>query len=818
LVTESWITDSINIHNFHWQNFSFFSQSRRNRKGGGVCIWCKNIYNPLLLTNDSSKFADDIDTLALAVTVKNLKIIIVLLYIPPQYNHSDDIDLQLCEWLNNEITIISYDGLIVCGDTNRVNLNILQGEYNLKNIVTEPTRNNAILDKIFVNESLLPSYSTVNILDPIASSDHNAIFVKGSVPECSNNKNTKLSLVYDFRNSFLPHIDNHFAAFPKFDASNLANVNIIAENFYNIAYQTLNELPAKVIKRTITDKPWINNKIKSLINDRWKAYRNKNFAKYEHLKEKVKLAICSAKKNWISSETKGKNLWSIVRKIEGKKNSQSQYTIDNIEEITTQAKEIYCSNDFSNQVINFSASTTNISTNEIYLDCVKELSSINLRKSVGVDEIPNKFYRTFLPFLIDPIVHLAALSIKQSDFPNSLKMAYIIPIPKKSASDVTNFRPISVLNTIARVVEKIIFKFYEAKIYNAYGTNQFGFTSGSSTTIALIFILETINKLMKLKHISGCLIVAVDLTKAFDKVNHTILVKKLQSFTDEPFAKLIQSYLSNRKACIKIQNTVGDSFSINKGVPQGSCLGPALFCIYMSDLQPLHQSTTMVKYADDVTLILPVNENTEKILEDEIENIKIWCNNNEMVVNPSKTQALPILKKEKNFTATNIQCMDKISLLGFTLDKNLSFDEHFIKAVSKGSRNLYLLKQLRQCLQIKDLQYVFQAKITSIINYGLPAIPNVSFSAKQKIAKLYKRCFMIMQSGQTEENSTQETQKKQTLKLFQQIADNKAHPLHNFLPKRSHTGRYLLPKIQSQFSHNSFAVQGAILFNKLFIR
>jgi len=818
MVTESWISDSTNINNFRWQNFSFFSQSRKHKKGGGVCIWCKNIYKPMLLTNDSIKLANDIDSLALAVTVNNSKIIIILLYIPPQYNHSDDIDLQLCDWLNSEVANTFYDGLIVCGDTNRVNLDILEGEYNLKNIVTEPTRNHAILDKIFINDFLLPHYSEVNILDPIASSDHNAIFVKGHVPEISDEKNTKLSLVYDFRNSFLPHVDNLFAAFPKFDASDLSDVNIITEKFYNTAYQTLNQLPVKFIKRTISDKPWINNKIKSLINDRWKAYRNKNFTKYEHLKQKVKSAIKSAKNNWISSKTKGKNLWSVVRQIEGKKVSQNQYTIKNIEDITRQAKEIYCSQDHPSQLNNFPAFTTNISTVDLYMHCVKELSSINTKKSIGLDEIPNKFYCTFLPFLIDPILHLATLSIKQSEFPNALKTAYIIPIPKKSASDVINFRPISVLNTIARIIEKIIFKFYEPIIYNAYGINQFGFTSGSSTTVALIYILGTINKIMNFKQISGCLIVAVDLTKAFDKVNHTILVQKLKNYTNDPFAKLIQSYLSNRQACIKIQNTVSDSFSINRGVPQGSCLGPALFCIYMSDLLPVHSTTTIVKYADDISLILPVDGNTEKVLEDELQNINTWCIKNEMVVNQSKTQALPILKKGKCFTSTKIKCYETISLLGFTVDKNLKFDEHFAKAVAKGSRSIYLLKQLRHFMQVRDLQYVFEAKITSIINYGLPAIPNISFYSKQKIGKLYKRCLTIIQSTQPEERSTDETRKRQTLKLFQQIKDNKNHRLYCFLPKRSHTGRYLIPKTQSQFSHNFFAVQGAILFNKCYIR
>jgi len=769
-VTESWLHDSSFTGHLQWSGYSFFSKVRQGKRGGGVCLWCKNQWKPKLIDyKDSEQLSNLIDFIPISFSTDSFNVALILVYIPPSLNDNKDIELLLSDWIDAHIDKDRYPNLIICGDVNRVNLDILKGEYNLHNIIKDSTRGNATLDKVYLSPELMQRYKNVSVVDPIASSDHKAVLISTeNKEEVHSTGFVKYNLVYDFRKVDFLFTTRQTDLLSSITSINCNDINQYTSHFYHTINSILNTIPTKVVRRTHNDKPWISDKIKSLINDRWAAFRRKQFPKYNHLKEKIKKEISLAKKNWLTNKwNKSKDLWSVVRFIEGKSTKSRMYCKTQLPALAQIAQDLYFD---TNQNTSVSSTLTqkgnhqSISFMDIFQSCLTALGSINIKKSIGADQIPNKFYKVFLPFIINPLSHFVCVILKTSSFPDSLKEAFILPIPKASPSDINNFRPISILNTLARLIEKVIFQYYESTIYNAYGANQFGFRAGSSTSIALIFIFECVKKIMDQNNNDGCLLIAIDLSKAFDNVNHATLIDKLNHHTNLSFTNLIKSYLSNRKARIKIDEMSGPEFIINKGVPQGSCLGPALFCIYISDLRPALPTSTLVKYADDVTLVLPINDDISNSLKIEMDNINKWCSDNRMQINMNKTQALPILKKGKTFNCTEITCTDEILLLGFKFDHHLSFNAHFAKAV-KASRNIYLLKTMKYCVPQKALHSIFTAKIRSFVEYGLPSITHISSFALFMIRRLYKRCLRIIDINTSSSTDIEETQKSQKLKL-----------------------------------------------------
>jgi len=739
-------------------------------------------------------------------------------FLIPLLNNDQDIEISLCGWLDKNIHHLSYNGLIICGDVNRVNLDIMQGEFNVTNIITENTRDNAVLDKFFINDALSSFYTEATITDPLASSDHKTILIFNNTSEHTKSVDHTVNIVYDFRLSYTIQINEMLCDLSHLQLPINDSIDLFTNTIYDNIYECLSCLPMKLVRRTTNDKPWMTDKIKSLINDRWKAYRRNNLPKYNHLKEKTKIEIKRAKQNWLSNTRKGSDLWTVVKFAEGKNTKTNTYDPDKLHDITTAAIKIYTSGPSPINNSLPAKSHLKINSTDIFEYCLHALTSIKTKKAIGLDQVPNKFYKSFLPYIIDPFIRLTQAVLSRCEFPNTLKHAYIIPIPKKKSSDTQNFRPISILNTLARCLEKAIFCFYENSFYSCYGVNQFGFRRGSSTTIALIYILEKVNDIMKQENSTGCLIIAVDLSKAFDRVNHSILVNKLINKDKLSLAALINSYLLHRTACIKIGKKQGDRFPVNRGVPQGSSLGPALFCTYMNDLMPKNPSTTLVKYADDITLIIPINAQIHENIETELANINDWCHRNEMIINTAKTQALPILKRNKTFSTRKIRCFDSIKILGFSIDKHLSFTTHFQKSVSRASQNIHVLKVLRNCVSQSDLFTIFTAKIKAVVEYGIEAIPNISSSSLYLIQRLYKRCFYFINNNISSNSDITHSKEKRALKLFKSILTDKTHSLHLFLPLRSHTGRFILPVITNERSHRSFFVFCALLFNKSFNR
>ena len=291
-----------------------------------------------------------------------------------------------------------------------------------------------------------------------------------------------------------------------------------------------------------------------------------------------------------------------------------------------------------------------------------------------------------------------------------MKCANVITLHKKGAkNDTNNYRPISLLNSFSKILEKAVsfqlIKHLDAN--NILYKNQFGFRKKHSTVHAIIDFIHKLEELKNKNDKVAC--VFIDLMKAFDTTSHTIILKKLNliGVKDEAL-NWFKNYLNNRKQRVKIGETFSDFLNINLGVPQGSILGPLLFSIYINDFPEINKLLAVL-FADDTTIILnsPNNQLLKEHANSKLEASSEWFNNNELTLNALKTRVIHYNNKdppELKIENTNIEIVHSknnkestFKFLGFNINEKMqTLDEHILKISKKLISANYALKNLKK--------------------------------------------------------------------------------------------------------------------------
>ncbi len=227
----------------------------------------------------------------------------------------------------------------------------------------------------------------------------------------------------------------------------------------------------------------------------------------------------------------------------------------------------------------------------------------------------------------------------------SVKNAIIHSVFKSGNNlDPSNYRPISILTIFSKILEKLfysrLFSFIDK--HHILHPNQFGFQPKKSTSLAVANVLSTlINKINTNKHVA---LILFDLRKAFDLINHKLLIKKLQHYGIRGIAsEWLASYLANRMQKVKSNGLLSDLKYINTGVPQGSILAPLLFIIFVNDIfQLTSENYDIFLYADDTAVIISCKDSHQfqRLIDSFTTNYLLWCNNNGIMINPNKSEYL----------------------------------------------------------------------------------------------------------------------------------------------------------------------------------
>ena len=460
-----------------------------------------------------------------------------------------------------------------------------------------------------------------------------------------------------------------------------------------------------------------------------------------------------------------------------------------------------------------------------------------------------------MPVLAPVLSTIFNKSISEGLFPNNWKVARVAPIFKEGPTeDRSNYRPISVLPVVSRLFEKTIFNqlyayFDDNKLFYSH---QSGFRALHSVLTCLLKSSDDWYHDFDKGFLSS--VVFIDLKKAFDTVDHAILIQKLCHYgVQGKELDWFKSYLQDRKQCCKINGHTSKIENVNCGVPQGSCLGPLLFLIYINDLPCALQSTKVTMYADDTSIsyssksIAEINE----AVNSDLKRLQLWLEGNKLSLNVAKTQSMILgsssnLKKHHldngdpeinlHINEDNLDMIGSNKYLGVQIDSELKWREHITFAIGKISRAMGMLKYAKKYLPLEIVKNMYTSIVEPHFRNCCSVWGCCGETLLDKLQKLQNRAARIVTNSSYDTSSLPLIGRLGWLTIKEmiefEIATMVYKSLHGLAPEymqlmftklSENNSRSLrntdtdlrIPRFATSYGQRSFSYRGVTVWNKL---
>jgi len=818
------------------------------------------------------------------------------------YRHPTGDITQFMDYLNTTLDKIHHENKL-CTLMGDFNLDLLKAESHEKTndflntlgssffrpLLLQPTRitdhTATLIDNIFINTL---DYSIISGNFIYDLSDHLPNFVIVKKPH--TNLNNQRIYKRDYSNLDRQSLLNDF---------NLINwEEVLVEHsdpdhmftlFHNKLLHIIDKhIPLKLISRKkskLRSKPWITKGIMISIQQKNKLYKKfiktksaDHQTKFKLYRNKINHLIRISKQQYYNdyfnaNASSAKHVWKGIKEIVNPKSNQHNCTINKIsigDNDLTDPKSI--SNAFNNYFANIGkqlADNIPASANSaleylanlpnyydsFYLfptdaeEIAAEISSLKLGKSVGPFSVPVKVLKILQPYIAKPLEIIFNSSLATGIVPQSLKIAKVIPIFKKgSNTDLGNYRPISLLSVFDKILEKIVAKrmlnYIEKK--NILYDKQFGFRSNYSTDYAILSIIDKIQQAIDKREFSCGIF--LDMSKAFDTVNHQILIAKLNRYGFRgPISDWLTDYLKDRKQFVSIGETFSDQQTILLGVPQGSVLGPLLFLLYINDFHLCSNIFDFHLFADDASLFykhknltsLQTNANVE------LGNIYAWLCANKLTLNITKSnyvlfhpsQRKVPLDPELYINNNQLKQEKYIKYLGILIDSNLSWKPHINYILSKVKRNCGILCKIRYFVDLRTRVQLYYSLIYPFLIYGILAWGSTYPTTLDPLFKLQKKVMRVITFSNFDERSSPLFKRLNVIKLndiaFLYISVfmykyhhsllptafnnffTKVRDVHKYNTRLSSKSSYALPKPRTNYAIFNIRFQGVKIWNSL---
>ena len=778
-IAETWLKDHEDKF-YQISGYYFVSVPRKGKLGGGVGIYLSNFISMTIRNDLMALLGNCCESAAIEISLTNKKSFIVLSIYRPPNNDVHQFNVLFNTVLQN-ITSNSNRNIIIAGDTN-IDLikykNHAHTEEFINNLlssgflptINRPTRiseyTSTLIDNIFVNCFELVKHSAI-IHDDF--SDHMPTLTTISTtrrPGVDEEEagQTRSYNKTNFDNFHTLLTQTNWSTFSTVDI-NTTDPNILYNNFicsfqgiFNEAFPfTLQKSKAASSK---ISQPWMTQSLKrscrkkSRLQKKYKKYPNiVNKIKYKNYRKTLRICILNAEKEYhhsklINAASDMRKTWNTLNTIINKSvNSSNTITLNINNTLIHDPKTIVNKfNDFfvhigstlasqipaSNKSINDFLPSSNQNSILLHETDKTEVSQIikklQNKYSAGLDGIPINIIKFASNFVSEPLSKIINCSLINGIFPQNLKEAKVIPIFKSGDSTaLNNYRPISMLNSFSKVFEKVIFLRLTDFLnkHDFFYHKQFGFRQDYSTSSAIIKFHEFITDSIEKNEIPVSIM--IDFSKAFDTVDHQVLIKKLYRIGIRGIAlSLISNYLTNRIQKVFYKDILSSPLEVTCGVPQGSILGPLLFLIYINDIFRSSSILKFILYADDTTILFSTKSlnNINTILNAELDKVAEWLKANKLSINVAKTNVIIFNKCQTQSNTLQIfinnllvNQVNSIKFLGVEINSDLNWKDHIKTITSKIARSLGIIGRIRHKLTSKAAMLLYDTLILSHITY-----------------------------------------------------------------------------------------------------
>lgn len=887
-LSETWLNDN-NCSCFSIEGYRMECINRTNRQGGGVSILIQEQLD-YTKRSDLCHSTEVIECIFIEVFKSKLNsnkhYIIGVIYRPPNSNLED-----FNNFLNDILANIQRENKYVylLGDFNIDLLNSnhhnnssqfidTMYSYSLFPLINKPTRvttqSKTLIDNIFSND-----IHSTNLFNGILLSD-----ISDHFPVFSINVSqiiTDKQLYITTRNYNQTNIDTFTDKLANFHWNELyakTNAGEAFTYFHDNFLEIYNSsFPKKCIKIGYKNrKTWLTNGLKISIKHKNYLYtvcrknpsqvNDQNYKEYKRILTKI---MRFAEKQYyyqLMNKYKSniKKSWQILKNIlnmSSGNNLPSQFKIGNkIEECPEKIADAFnryyvnvgpklaskipiMNNNPLEHVTSIQNSIfINETNSEEIISIIKDLKI----SSPGHDDIDIKIVKKSCAVITEPLTYLFNLSLNQGHFPDELKVARVTPIYKSDdPSMINNYRPVSVLPVFSKILEKIMLKrlnsFFEQ--FDIFYNLQFGFRSKHNTSLALIYLIDLI--LQSINNGEIVLGVLIDYCKAFDTVNHNILLNKLNKYGVRGIANTwLKSYLSNRKQFTSYNKNNSSYLPITCGVPQGSILGPFLFLCYINDLPNVSNLITPLIFADDTNLFIKGKDPDALMtsLNEELIKIANWTKINKLSLNTQKTKYIVFTRPRTQITIASqlrlnndmISQLKEVKFLGVFIDNKLRWNIHISHICKKISKSIGIICKAKNVLDRATLRTLYFSFIHPHLTYAIEIWGKSANVHVNSILRLQKKALRIITSVNRYAESAPifhnlkiltvyQIYHLQTL-LFLYKFTNGILPsiFGDFFQKLNSTretrndGLFRIPLMKNTFSQRSLRYQGALIWNTHF--
>ena len=485
---------------------------------------------------------------------------------------------------------------------------------------------------------------------------------------------------------------------------------------------------------------------------------------------------------------------------------------------------------------------------------IKQIKSYTCKKATGYDELSVKIlkYICDIPHVMESLVYILNLSLHSSVYPDAWKIARVQPIPKGGDTAIMkNYRPVSILPVLSKIIERAVYLniFEYLSQHNLFYKNQFGFRPKHSCETALLCMVNQWSVNVDKGYLNG--VAFIDLRRAFDTVNHSLLLNRLHQYGCSPHViKWFESHLKNRQQFVSLGKEKSTFRNITMGVPQGSILAPLLFTLFVNDLPCSISNGIVYMYADDTTISVcgKTKQEVELKLTKALGELNSWLNKNKLILNSDKTKTMLLGSKQKLRSLDNsmlsielnrcqLECVYTYKCLGVIIDNSLDFKKHIESIALTVKQKLGTIRRCKHYFDKAQLNKLYWDFVVPHLMYCCTVWSGRSEANHSKLERLHKRAaYMISRfSWETPSEQVFETLSWPKVDhLFFRASCCMIHKcLHKAAPEvlgdkfiyieaissrtTSSTNKMLIrmPHVRTTFYQKSFLVTGPSNWNKL---